>query len=114
MEYYLYLLRDSYSGRLYVGKTNDPKRRWKEHQTRSKKGKSRLAYAMRKAPFAMWVVAVYPSEEEALVGELLAIDALGTEDPDLGFNNPIAWQYVKVEVRRAFRAKRRKLVFHFS
>lgn len=91
---------------LYAGMSKHPETRWKQHLTKakSKRPKSRLAKAMKRyGDFSMYVVAEYPTLHEAAVAELLMIDYLGSEDPDIGYNNAIAWQYVNKSVRQEFR-----------
>ena len=87
---HVYVITNRADGRLYVGKANNPERRWIAHQTVAKhRAKTPLHVAMRDLgpeAFRFEVVETCRSEACALEAERLWILRLKSDDPAVGYN----------------------------
>ncbi len=87
----VYVIQHVPSGRVYVGKANDVKKRWKWHLADARRGKSTyLCAAIRKygaKSFALVDVFPFPSEEEAYVAEVAWVKHLQANVSGHGFNS---------------------------
>lgn len=87
----VYVIRNLLNGKLYVGKADNPDRRWREHvrtALKPRRSRSLIATAIAKygaAAFEFRVVREYPTSEEALAEEKRLIEELGTIG-DCGYN----------------------------
>jgi len=95
---------------MYIGKSINPIKRLKQHL--ADKSSKRLAKAIRadgKDKFQLYVIAEFKTDLEVSVAELLFIDQLGTDDPDLGYNGLTNWKYISKEIRKQYRKKKYEL-----
>jgi len=90
---FVYVITNSVNGKVYVGKTIAPEKRWAQHQSVAMAGKAGPLYdAIREegaAAFEVSVVEECGSEDEAFDAERVWIDRLAATDPDHGFNRCI-------------------------
>ena len=71
MRYFLYKITNSKTGKLYIGKTTDPARRWYEHQNMAAKGQQHPLYdSMRKHGIHSFVFEVIEETTSDLVDAL--------------------------------------------
>lgn len=82
---YLYLITNTQNGKIYVGLTEDPEKRWKKHQADSNyRGKYEMYRSMKKngiGTFKFTVIATAPDRDTIARGEKSVIHCLKT----LGF-----------------------------
>lgn len=80
MSSFVYIITHRESGACYVGKANNPARRWRAHQKAARQGDSRYLYtALRKygvERFDFAVIEEHDSEEEAYEAEMFFIQYL--------------------------------------
>lgn len=72
--FYVYTLRSVKNGRLYTGRTNDLKRRFREHN--EKRGG---VYTSRNAPFELIFYEAYTNKKDAVKAELFFKTGYGRE-----------------------------------
>jgi len=61
--FYVYLLQNKSDGSLYIGLTNDLRKRWMQHNT------NRSGYTARKGPWRLAYYEAYTSKSDAIVRE---------------------------------------------
>lgn len=87
---YVYLITNTTNGMQYVGKSVDPRSRWKYHRCAARRGSPLYLHrAMRSHGaecFDFRVVAEYDSDAAALDSERLMIAELNTKNRDIGYN----------------------------
>jgi group I intron endonuclease len=88
---FVYLLTNTVNGKVYVGKSNDPKRRWISHRYEARK--ETPAYPLGRAikkygpdTFEVTILDETSTEEEAYHSEVAWIEKLASADPDFGYN----------------------------
>jgi group I intron endonuclease len=89
--HFVYIITNTANGKLYVGKTNDPKVRWRAHKNNARNHALRwpLYAAMRKYgvdAFNFHVVAEYDTEESALSMECWYIAFYEAASDSSGYN----------------------------
>lgn len=88
--FYIYTVTSSVSGKVYVGRTKTPKRRWLCHRMYAKSGRGfALHQAMRDeigASFRFEVVSAFEDIAAAQAGERALIVQLRSNDPRYGYN----------------------------
>jgi putative endonuclease len=72
--FYVYVLRSLRNGRLYTGRTNDLRRRFKEHD-----GKRGGKYTSKNAPFELIFYEAYENKKDAAKAELFFKTGYGRE-----------------------------------
>ena len=68
VSHYIYKITNLINGKIYVGKSKNPKVRWRQHKSHSKKRNTKLYYAMRKYGIENFIFEVL--EELARVSRL--------------------------------------------
>jgi group I intron endonuclease len=88
--HYLYTITNNKSGKVYVGQTVNPSRRWKDHQWLSKNKQEQYVHrAMAKYGidnFQFEVIASCRTQEDADEGEKSLIIQYDSRNPDVGYN----------------------------
>lgn len=88
--FYIYTVTSSVSGKVYVGRTKSPKRRWLCHRMYAKSGRGfALHQAMRDEvghPFRFEIVAAFEDIAAAKAGERGLIAEFRSNHPDHGYN----------------------------
>lgn len=90
VRFFVYTLTNRINGKVYVGKTNDPKQRWHAHKSGAKIGSQYVIHrAIRKygiKNFDFAVVSEHDSEDEAFSAERDLIASLDTKTTGGGYN----------------------------
>lgn len=91
MSFSVYLITNLTNGKLYVGKTNNPQRRWSQHlcASRSKQPRLVISRAIKKygeASFTYEVLETFQSEPESYWWESWWVQYLGSNYPTSGYN----------------------------
>ena len=91
MAQYVYKLTNKVNGKIYIGKTNNLKRRWIEHLSESKRERKNqsLYNAINKYGFDNFSISVlgeYLTESEAFDAEVLFIKELKSTERGVGYN----------------------------
>jgi len=98
---YIYRIKNLSTGKVYVGSTNDPEKRWPYHQYRLKKGNHHSILLQRAwnkygpDDFGFDVIeSVVPYQKETVIErEQFWMDALDCYNPKYGYNiSPTAWR----------------------
>jgi group I intron endonuclease len=85
----VYKITCKINSKIYIGKANDPKKRWSRHKNPDKKKIYYLQAAIIKhgaENFSMEVIEKYDSEKEAYAGEKYYIKLLNAKDKTIGYN----------------------------
>lgn len=89
----VYVITSTVDGRVYVGKSVDPEKRWEQHRSSARVGKAGPLYqAIREdgaAAFEFRVVETCGTEDAAFDAERQWVDRLSATDPERGFNRTI-------------------------
>lgn len=90
--YYLYKITNKVNHKIYIGQTNNPKRRWEQYKYRSqypKKYNQYIYYAMHKDGidnFIMEMVAFSEIKLQVNVAEIYLIKYFNSRDKNIGYN----------------------------
>lgn len=84
--FHVYVVENLANGMIYVGQSENPRKRMNEHMARYGSPMSKDASALGRSAFRMSVVAEYVERSDAMQCESLLILLLGTCDERLGYN----------------------------
>jgi group I intron endonuclease len=89
--HYIYLITNLISGKIYIGQTKDPNRRWRDHQTASRKKEKNqiISKAMNKygcQNFIFDIIATCKNQEDADAVEEVIILQYNSRDLSIGYN----------------------------
>lgn len=87
--FYVYKITNLINGKIYIGKTNDIKRRWKEHLKSSKLSQYPIYRAIRKygsSNFLIEKLEEFETENEALLAESKFISQYNSNLKEIGYN----------------------------
>lgn len=93
-KYYIYIIQNKINNKIYVGQTNKPELRWKQHQRDSKNphtnsyymmiGRALVKYGVDNFEFS--VIEEFDALQEANKAEEFWIQYLNTQDVNIGYN----------------------------
>ena len=69
VSHYIYKITNLINGKIYVGKSKNPKVRWRQHKSHSKKRNTKLYYAMRKYGIENFIFEVLEECDENIIND---------------------------------------------